>query len=51
MVKKGIIVNQEWKNEHFNVITGNEVYAIKIELRNEEKVILATIHCPNGNPI
>ena len=25
LVKKGIIVNQEWKNEHFNVITDNEV--------------------------
>ena len=24
LVKKGIIVNQEWKNEHFNVITDKE---------------------------
>ena len=24
LVKKGIIVNQEWKNEHFSVITGND---------------------------
>ena len=29
LVKKGIIVNQEWKNEHFNVITDNETLAIK----------------------
>ena len=29
LVKKGIIVNQEWKNEHFNVITDNEDLAIK----------------------
>ena len=50
LVKKGIIVNQEWKNEHFNIITDNEALAIEIELQNGEKVILATIYCPNGNP-
>ena len=50
LVKKGIIVNQEWKNEHFNVITDNEAIAIEIELQNGDKVILATIYCPNGNP-
>ena len=34
LVKKGIIiVNQEWKNEHFNVI-------VEIELQNRDKVIL-----------
>ena len=50
LVKKGIIVNQEWKSEYFNVITDNEVLAIEIELQNRDKVILATIYCPNGNP-
>ena len=50
MVKEGIIVNQEWKNEHFNVITDNEALAIEIELQNVHKVILAIIYCPNGNP-
>ena len=34
VVKKGIIVNQEWKNEHFSVITDNEALAIEIELQN-----------------
>ena len=48
-MKKGITVNQEWKNEHFNVITDNEALAIEIELQNGDKVILATIYCPNGN--
>ena len=48
--EKDIIVNQEWKNEHFNVITDNEALALEIELQNGEKVILATIYCPNGNP-
>ena len=45
LVKKGIIVNQEWKKEHFNVITDNEALPIEFELQNEEKVILATIYC------
>ena len=50
LVKKGIIVNQEWKNEHFNVITDKEALAVEIELQNGDKVILATVYCPNGNP-
>ena len=44
LVKKAIIVNQEWKNEHFNAIIDNKAaLAIEIELQNGEKVILATI--------
>ena len=35
---------------HFNVITDNEALAIEIELQSGDKVILATIYCPNGNP-
>ena len=42
-MKKGIIVNQEWKND-------NEALAIEIELQNGNKVTLATIYCPSGNP-
>ena len=49
-MKKGIIVNQEWKNDHFNVITDNEALATEIKLQNGDEVILATIYCPNGNP-
>ena len=48
--EKSIIVNKEWKNEHFNVITDNEALAVEIELQNGDKVILATIYCPIGNP-
>ena len=51
LVKIGIIVNQEWKNEHFNVIPDNEALAIEIEFQEWSKVILDTIYCPNGNPI
>ena len=50
LMKKGVIVNQEWKNDHFNVLTDNEALAIEIELQNGDKVILVTIYCPNGNP-
>ena len=50
LVKKGIAVNQEWKNDHFNVITNNEALAVETELQNGDKVILAPIYCPNGNP-
>ena len=34
LVKKGINVKQELKNERFNVITDNEALAIEIELQN-----------------
>ena len=50
LVKKGIIVNQEWKIEHFNVMNDNEALAVEIELQNRDKVILATIYCPNRSP-
>ena len=50
LVKKGIIVNQEWKKNHYNVITDNEALVIEIELQNGDKVTLAIIYCPNGNP-
>ena len=50
VVKKGIIINQEWKNEHFTVKTDNEALAVEIGLQNLDKVILATIYCQNGNP-
>ena len=39
LVKTGIIVDQEWKNEHFNVITDNEALAIEIELQNGDTVV------------
>ena len=32
LVKKGIIVNQDLKNDHFNVITDNEALAVEIQL-------------------
>ena len=47
---QSLIVNQEWKNGHFNAITENEGLAVEIELQNGDRVILATIYFPNGNP-
>ena len=44
LVKNVIVVNQEWKNKHFNVITNNETLALEIELQNGEKATLATIY-------
>ena len=41
LMRKGIIVNQEWKNKHFNVLTENEALAIEIELQNGDKINLA----------
>ena len=32
------------------MITDNETLAVKIELQDGEKVILANIYCPNENP-
>ena len=34
---------------YFSVITDNQALAVEIELENGDKVILATIYCPNGN--
>ena len=48
--KDRLVGTKEWKNEHFNVITDNEALAIETEFQNGDKVILATIYCPNGNP-
>ena len=31
-------------------MTDNEALAVEIEFQNGDKVILATIYCPNGNP-
>ena len=50
LVKNGLVVNKEYRNEDFNVITDNEALAIELELSNNQNFTLATIYCPNGNP-
>ena len=50
LVKHGLVVNKEYRNEDFNITTENEALAINLELSNNQNLTLATIYCPNGNP-
>ena len=50
LVKHGLVVNKEYRNEDFNIITENEALAINLELSNNQNLTLATIYSPNGNP-
>ena len=50
LVKHGLVVNKEYRNEDFNIITENEALAINLDLSNTQNITLATIYCPNGNP-
>ena len=49
-VKHGLVVNKEYRNEDFNIITENEALAINLDLSSNQNITLATIYCPNGNP-
>ena len=50
LVKHGLVVNKEYRNTDFKIITDNEALVIDIDLSNNQNLILATIYCPNGNP-
>ena len=50
LVKHGLVVNKEFRNADFNIITENEALAINLELSNNQNLTLATIYCPNGKP-
>ena len=50
LVKHGLVVNKEFRNADFNIITENEALAINLELSCNQNLTLATIYCPNGNP-
>ena len=49
-VKTEIIVNKQFNNKDFNIITDNEALAIEVEFSNGRNLTLATIYCPNGKP-
>ena len=49
LVKHGLVIDKEYRNTDFNIITDNEALAIDIDLSNNQNLILATIYCPNGN--
>ena len=50
LVKHGLVINKEYRDTDFNIITDNEALVIDIDLSNNQSLILATIYCPNGNP-
>ena len=50
LVKNGLVVNKEYRNEDFNIITDNEALAIALELSNNQNFTLATIYSSNENP-
>ena len=50
LVKHGLVVNKEFRNADFNIITENEALAINLELSNNQNLMLVTIYCPDGNP-
>ena len=50
LVKHGLVVNKEFRNGDFNIITENEALAINLKLSCNQNLTLATIYCPNGNP-
>ena len=50
LVKHGLVVNKEYRNSDFNIITNNEALAINLELSNNQNLTLATIYFLNGNP-
>ena len=50
LIKHCLVINKEYRNSDFNIITENEALAIDLELSNNQNLTLATIYCPNGNP-
>ena len=46
----GLVINKEYRNTDFNIITDNEALVIDIDLSNNQNLILSSIYCPNGNP-
>ena len=50
LVKHGLVVNREFRNADFNIITDNEALAINLELYSNQNLTLATIYYPNGKP-
>ena len=49
LVKHGLVINKEYRNADFNIITDNEALAINLELSNNQNLTLTTIYCRNGN--
>ena len=50
LAKHGLVINKEYRNTDFNIVTDNEALIIDIDLSNNQNLILAAIYCPNKNP-
>ena len=50
LVKHGLVINKEYRDSNFSIITSNEALAISLGISNNQNLTLATIYCPNGNP-
>ena len=50
LVKHGPVINKEYRNTEFNIITDNEALVIDTDLSDIQNLILATIYCSNANP-
>ena len=50
LAKHGLVIDKEYRNTDFNIITDNEALVIDIDHSNNQNLILATICCQNGNP-
>ena len=50
LVKHGLVINKEYRNEDFNIITENEALAVNLDLPHNKNLTFATIYCTNGNP-
>ena len=50
LVKHGLVINKEYRNSDFSIITSNEGLAINLDLSDSQNLTLAAIYCPNGKP-
>ena len=46
LVENCLVVNKEYRNDDFNIITDNEALAIDLALSNNQNLTLASIYCP-----
>ena len=44
LVKHGLVINKEYRNADFNIITEKEALAINLELSHNQNLTLATIY-------
>ena len=44
LVKHGLVINKEYRNINFNIITDKEALVTDIDLSNNQNLVLATIY-------